>query len=326
MGIFQLTGNLDTRFGNLDDGEVAKAGPMTKFLSALSDLETVSDSFVPIMLTEPTSTYVRLFLEDEVSWYAIDEDLKVVGRYASEAEAIEAGSTFVRRTPFNDFFALYDSMNANGDFQIIEDQFEDSLREHASLTQALSEDATFFVDLCVYGQISMESAWDTTDAKGLWQITEIMMLDLVERYDDYESTDDIDRRDPVQSTAAVVDYYARMYNWFGSKCERVAEHYNLSPREFLIPCLIDAYHCGPAKMSAILDMFLEMIDEGLFEDLEGQQVYNQMSRMYFEDGEDPNYIQHHREYFYRAQAVAGLMILKMAGYDVAQFTDDLSIQ
>ena len=233
--------------------------------------------------------------------------------------------TFVKRTPFHDFFALYNNMNALGEFQRIEDAFNAVLRDHARLMEALGDDAEFLVDLAVYGQIAVESNWEA-NARGMWQITDVMIEDLIECYDEYAKKSDIDKKDMVLSTTAVVDYYARMYSWFGSKCEKVADYYGLNPRDFLIPCLLSAYNCGPVRMNQILDLFIEMMEEGLFEGIEGQEVYNQMSRMYFEDGEDVHYGVDERYYFYKIQALAGLMNLQISGYDVSQFREDLSIE
>jgi hypothetical protein len=324
MGIFQLTGDLDSPFTGLDK-QVLKSGALAKMLEALRESDVTGQAVVPQLLKVPTVSFVGMYLEIEPKWYAFDEDLGLVGRYEKEVEAQESGGVFVKRTPFNDFFALYNSMNAVEEFQKIEDIFLDAVRDHVQLFEALGSDLDFFADLAVYGQVSVESGWED-DARGLWQISDLMSTDLVECYDEYINKSDINKKDFAASTTAVVDYYARMYSWFGGKCETIADYYGLNPRDFLVPCLIDAYHCSPAKMNGILDLFIEMVQEGLFEDLEGQEVYNQMSRMYFEDGEDGGYGADERYYFYRVQAIAGLMTLQMSGYDVSQFREDLSIE
>jgi hypothetical protein len=324
MGIFQLTGNLDSPFGSLDK-QAFKSGALVKALELLKDTDLARPTLISHLLKLPTVSFVGFYLEIEPKWYGLDEDLVLTGRFESESKAQESGATFVKRTPFDDFFTLYNRMNAMASFQKVEEVFLTEIRDHVGLAEALGDDVDFFVNLAVYGQISLESGWEL-DSRGLWQITDVMMEDLIECYDEYMKKSDIDKKDLVRSTSAVVDYYNRMFNWFGSKCREISDHYGLNPRDFLIPCLLDAYHCGPARMNRILDLFIEMVNEDLFEGLAGQEVYNQMSRMYFEDGEDDNYGLNERCYFYKLQAMAGLMNLQMSGYDVSQFREDLSIE
>jgi len=68
-----------------------------------------------------------------------------------------------------------------------------------------------------------------------------------------------ERRDFVKATKAAVSYFTKIYNDFlrSKDFQEVAKRFNLAPEDFLYPCVLNAYHAGPARMKGAISWFIE---------------------------------------------------------------------
>lgn len=224
---------------------------------------------------------------------------------------------------FNDVWA-----KAEGNLDTVQTTFRETFKKtklYQDMPEAAREE---MIRVCTQGQISNESQWSPEltsnskePARGPWQIKPSTANDAIRKNPDkltVETTDgtyDLHNFEHASMTAVLC--YEQIYLTLKPTLEEVQKKFNLTDntfyQDFVIPCLVNAYHNGQGGMSKVINWFLKNYNVknvakilGPDANQYGTNLYFFMSRSYFSHANDGDYGRKSFQYAPKCYAYAAL--------------------
>lgn len=161
----------------------------------------------------------------------------------------------------------------------------------------------------VFGVAAHETKYRNLDngtARGLWQFTSETARECGLQADDEKD----ERIDYAKSSQAAASCVNKMYLYFkkGSPVIEIMDEFAVPAEDFLVPCLVNAYHSGMGNVASMLLWFQKTYTRASFEAEFGQKAWGKdlyflMSKLYRNSGESGSYKDESRVYYLATSAM-----------------------
>jgi hypothetical protein len=163
--------------------------------------------------------------------------------------------------------------------------------------------ADYVSEFFVFGALGQETKYQNRDngtAKGIWQFTKDTARDCGLTVNLRKD----ERTDPQKSSCAAARCVNKSYLYLADRSPifEIMKEFEVDPKDFLVPCMVNAYQAGMGSIRKMLTWFYDNYPRDVFEAEFGKKAWDKdlyflMSKLYMESGEGRRYKEESRSYY-----------------------------